>query len=166
MRPTYGAFANAVSPRNNAGQAVTPAQNPPFFTAGLQQTTQVSPVADPHRYPRIIRGRVIVDTLAGGAVSGYNPLSPFLNASKTLRNYLYLRVSSMAANPVGVSFGQPTDTTNPDYLLYPGGYLGWDTCVPQDDIYAVSMWGGVGVSTALLLYNYSTVQIDPSASGG
>lgn len=152
------------SPRNFGGQQVTPAQNLPYQIKGANvgpsagPGIQVASVGEPHRYARIVRGRAMVDWQANTGL-GYNPQTPILVMGTELRNLLVIRNTS--GNSVGLSFGAPVDINNPDWLLGPNGFIGFDVSVPQDDLYAQSI-GNVGVVASIIVWNYSTIKLAPA----
>lgn len=79
----------------------------------------------------------------------------FLTQSNTTRNFLYLRNASTAAQNLFIEFAKAA-TVNSAVRLAPGGFIGFDVVVPQDDLYVIS-----DVAGAVLAYAYSTIDLGP-----
>jgi len=70
-----------------------------------------------------------------------------LQQSDVFRNLLLIRNNSGAAN-VFLNFGNDAATNSSVIVLGPGGFVGFDTVVPQDDIFAIADAAGGTIAIA------------------
>ena len=148
MNPDPGVFGRGISPwespgRLNAGPRVDPPGivRPKVSFPGKAGATHVTAS---HWYANIIEGFVAVAQNSG----------KFLDVPVTVRNMLFLRNASAAAN-IFIGFGNQASTASSILRLTPNTIILFDTVVPQNDLYAIA-----DAAAGFLAFGYSTTSND------